>query len=144
MHQDGLSERGRCVVLADSHHEALEGIRGLLEVKFDAVVMLAEKHSLFETVGRVQPELVVVDLSLEPAGEEDIAREIKRRHPELKFIVLTSHRDASVAESIIESGASGLVFKPCMGMELLQAIKRVREGQIYVSPRIPVKNDAPS
>ncbi|MHC4521278.1 MAG: response regulator [Planctomycetota bacterium] len=143
MHEDEPNEKGKCVLLADSHPETLDGIRGLLEAVFDTFVMLADKRSLFEMVGRVQPDLVVVDLSLEPASEEDIAREIKRRHPDLKFIVLSSHPDPSVAESIIESGASGLVFKPCMGVELLAAVKSIRQGQMYVSPRIRGSSNAP-
>ncbi len=130
------NEEGRCVVLADSHHEALEGIRGLLEVAFDAVVMLVDKRSLFETISKMQPELVVVDLALRPAGEIDIARELREFDPDVKFIILSVHDDPSIAESVVESGASGFVFKPSVGTDLLLAVRAARKGRVYISPRV--------
>ena len=136
MHEDGSHEKARCVILADSHPEALGGICGLLDVKFDVVVMLADKPSLFETIGRIQPELVVVDLALRPTGAVDIARQINEFDADVKYIILSIHDDPSVAEAIIESGASGFVFKPCVSTDLFAAVDAVRQGQVFVSPRI--------
>ena len=56
----------RCVVLADRHHGLTEGVRGLLETSFDAVVMVADEASLIESAKRLQPMVAVVDLSLTP------------------------------------------------------------------------------
>lgn len=59
-----VNEKGRCVILADSHQNALEGIRGLLGTMFDTVLMVADMKSLFEAIDKVRPDLAVVDLSL--------------------------------------------------------------------------------
>lgn len=136
MYEGESTEKTRCVILADSHPEALGGICGLLEAKFDVVVMLADKRSLFETVGRIQPELVVVDLALKPAGTVDIARELSEFDANVKYIILSIHDDPAVAEAVIESGASGFVYKPSAGADLFEAIEAVREGGVFISPRI--------
>jgi DNA-binding NarL/FixJ family response regulator len=126
----------RCVVLADSHQDTLEGIRGLLEAIFETVMMVADKESLFEVVDRVQPELAVVDLSLKPRAATDVAQELKRRYPDLKFIILSIHDDPSAARSIIESGACGFVLKRCMGADLFDAVDCVEEGRVFISPAV--------
>jgi DNA-binding NarL/FixJ family response regulator len=126
----------RCVVLADSHQDALEGVRGLLEAIFETVMMVADKDSLFEAVDRVRPELAVVDLSLRPRADTDITRELKHRYPDLKFIILSIYDDSCAARSIIESGASGFVLKRCMGTDLFAAIDGVQEGRIFISPAV--------
>ena len=126
----------RCVVLADSHQDTLEGVRGLLEAIFATVMMVADKESLFEAVNRVQPELAVVDLSLRPRADTDVARELKRRYPNLKFIILSIHDASCAARSIIENGASGFVLKRCMGTDLFAAIDCVQEGRIFISPAV--------
>lgn len=56
------AERIKCVLLADRHHGLSEGLRSLLETIFEAVVMVADEHSLFETARRLRPTLAVVDL----------------------------------------------------------------------------------
>ena len=134
----------RCVVLADSHQDTLEGVRGLLEAVFETVMMVADKESLFEVVDRVRPDLAVVDLSLKPHADTDVAREIKRRYPDLKFIILSVYDDPSAAQSIIESGACGFVLKRYMGTDLFAAVDCVEEGRIFISPAVGRLPDQPS
>lgn len=122
------------MILADSHQNALEGIRGLLETVFDTVMMVADKKSLLEAVEKVKPALAVVDLSLKVSGEVNIARELNERYPDLKFIILSFHDDPSVAQSIIEMGAAGFVLKRSVATDLFSAVQEVSEGRIYVSP----------
>jgi len=130
------TSKNRCVVLADSHQDTLEGVRGLLEATFQTVMMVADKESLFEAVDRIRPELAVVDLSLRPHADTDVTRELKRRYPDLKFIILSIYDDSCAALSIIESGASGFVLKRCMGTDLFAAIDCVQEGRIFISPAV--------
>ena len=135
------NERCQCVILADSHQNVLERVRGLLETMFEAVVMVADKQSLFETVDRVTPDLAIVDLSLKPSAEVDVAREFKNRYPDVKLIALSLHDDASVAQHVLESGASAFVLKRCISTDLFDAIESVEKGRIFVSPQVNVKQD---
>ena len=128
--------RHNCVILADSHQNMLEGIRGLLETAFDAVVMVADKKSLFETVERLRPDLAVVDLSLPMSSELNVARELKSRQPELRFIILSIHDDPVAVEEVMSAGASGFVLKRSAATDLMSAVDEVSKGHVYVSPGI--------
>jgi len=128
-----VNEKGRCVILADSHQNALEGIRGLLGTMFDTVLMVADMKSLFEAIDKVRPDLAVVDLSLKVIGELDVAREINNRYPDLKFIILSLHDESSAVEDVLSAGASGYILKRSVGTDLFAAVKSVREGNTFVS-----------
>ena len=80
-----------CVLLADRHHGLTEGVRGLLETAFGTVVMVADEASLLEGAVRLQPEVAIVDLSLARDSGLGWLRELRRRCPDLKVIVLSVH-----------------------------------------------------
>lgn len=125
-----------CVILADRHQNMLEGIRGLLEAVFETVIMVAERASLFETVAKIDPDLVVADLSLPVSGEINIARQIKDQFPDLKLIILSIHDDRIVIEEVMASGASGFVLKRSAGTDLIPAAEEVLGGGTFVSPSL--------
>lgn len=127
------SEKGRCVILADTHANLLEGIRGLLETMFESVVMVADKRSLFEAVERIKPDLAVVDLSLAASGEASIARAINDSYPELKLIILSVHDEPTTIDEVMSAGALGFVLKRSVAMDLFKAVESVREGRAFVS-----------
>jgi DNA-binding NarL/FixJ family response regulator len=129
-------EKGRCVILADSHQNALEGIRGLLETMFETVMMVADKKSLFEAIDKIGPDLAVVDLSLKVSGEVDIVREISNRYPELRFIILSLHDEQSAVEDVLSAGATGYILKRSVGSDLFAAVESVRDGRTFVSPSV--------
>ena len=131
-----VDDKGRCVILADSHQNALEGIRGLLETMFETVMMVADKKSLFEAIEKVKPDLAVVDLSLEVSGEVNIARDINNRYPELSFIILSLHDEPSAVEDVLSAGAVGYILKRSVSSELFAAIESVREGRTFISPSV--------
>ena len=122
------------VILADRHQNMLEGIRGLLEVMFETVVMVADKASLFDTTEKINPDLAVVDLSLPVSGEINIARQLKDKYPELKIIILSVHDEKTVVSEIIDSGVSGFVLKRSVASDLFPAVDKVLGGKTFVSP----------
>jgi DNA-binding NarL/FixJ family response regulator len=131
-----MNGKGRCVILADSHQNTLEGIRGLLETMFETVMMVADKKSLFEAIDKVGPDLAVVDLSIKVFGEVSIASEINNRYPELKFIILSLYDESSAVEDVLSAGATGYILKRSVGADLFAAVESVREGRTFVSPSL--------
>lgn len=127
-----------CVILADSHQNLLEGVRGLLETMFETVVMVADKKSLFEAVDKLKPKLAIVDLSLPVSGEVNVACEVKSRYPELKFIILSVHDEPEVLDEVMSAGASGFVLKRSIATDLLAAVHEVLHGRTYISPSLEV------
>ena len=122
------------VILADRHQNMLEGIRGLLEVMFETVVMVADKASLFDTTEKINPDLAVVDLSLPVSGEINIARQLKDKYPELKIIILSVHDEKTVVSEMMLSGVSGFVLKRSVASDLISAVEEVLGGKTFVSP----------
>jgi len=114
----------------------LEGIRGLLEVMFETVVMVADKASLFDTAEKICPDLAVVDLSLPVFGEINIARQLKDKCPDLKIIILSVHDEKTVVSEIMDSGISGFVLKRSAASDLISAVDEVLRGKTFVSPSL--------
>ncbi|MHC4478142.1 MAG: response regulator [Planctomycetota bacterium] len=125
-----------CVILADSHQNLLEGVRGLLGTVFDTVVMVADKKSLFEASDKLKPELAVVDLSLPISGEVNVARQFRDRCPDLRFIVLSIHDEPAAVSEVMAAGASAFVLKRCIATDLFPAIRAAMQGRSYISPSL--------
>src|SRR5262249_2655033 len=125
-----------CVVLADRYLKMLEGIRSLLESRFAVIVMVADERSLLETVERVLPDLVIVDLSMPVEEETNIARRLKGRFPNLSLIVLSVHDEPTVVSQILKAGVAGFVLKRTAATDLLPAVQEVLCGGTYVSPTL--------
>ena len=115
-----------CVLLADRHHGLTEGVRGLLESAFGTVVMVADEASLLEGASRLQPDVVIVDLSLARDNGLDWLRAVRERCPTLKVIVLSVHDERSVRAAAMDAGADAFVLKRSIATDLLPAVALVR------------------
>jgi len=122
------------VVVADSNPYMLEGIRDLLETLFESLVMVADETSLIQTIEKLKPDLVVVDLSLKTTHEVNVASLINNRYPELKFIILSVHDDQTLIKKVMDFGASGFVLKRSAVTDLIPAVEEVIQGRTYISP----------
>jgi len=137
----------RCVLLADRHPGLMEGIRGLLETTFEAIVMVADEVSLIESATQLNVALVVVDLSLTRGKGMEMVRRLRARCPEVKLVIISVLDEPSVSRSVLEAGANGFVLKRAIATDLLDAVDAVLAGQLYVSPeagkmlRSPLSNE---
>ena len=123
-----------CVLLADRHHGLSEGIRSLLETTFSSVFMVADEASLIEGAARLQPAVVVVDLSLGAGNMFGVVQELRKRAPGAKVLLLSVHDEPTIARSAVAAGADGVVLKRAIATELLPAVDTVLAGQRYISP----------
>ena len=115
----------RCALLADRHLGLMEGVRGLLETEFEAVVVVGDEVSLFETARQLDVTLAIVDLSLAPGDGLGLIRRIRKRFPQLQLIALSVHPEKSVELAAIEAGANGFVRKGSIATDLLPTIDAV-------------------
>jgi len=129
-------ENIKCVVLADRHQGLTEGIRGLLETSFDAVVMVVDETSLQESAVRLQPGVVVLDLGLARTDGLGLLRRFRARCPDVKLIVLSRHEEASSSRATLEAGANAIVLTRAIALDLLPAVDAVQAGHSFVSPGI--------
>ena len=126
----------RCVLLADANHGLTEGVRSLLATSFEAVVMVADEVlSLFESAGRLQSDLAVVDLALFRGKGLDMVRRLHRSFPAMKIIIISVHDGSSVKfDRCWMPCAHGFIVKRAIATDLLAATDAVMAGQRYVSP----------
>jgi two-component system capsular synthesis response regulator RcsB len=128
MESDMSVEAIKCVLLADRHHGLSEGIRGLLESEFDAVVMVANETSLIESAMRLQPSLVVADLALAQGESFGWLRRLLLRCPEARVIVLSSHDEPAIMQAALDAGAAGFVRKHEIATRLMPVVESVLAG----------------
>jgi DNA-binding NarL/FixJ family response regulator len=125
-----------CVLLADRHQGLIEGMRGLLQTVFGRVFVVSDEASLLEGAERLQPALVVVDLSLGAKDALGLLTEVKALAPAAKLLVLSVHDEPTVACSAIAAGADGVVLKRAIATDLTCALDAVLAGQRYISPDV--------
>ena len=123
----------RCLLLADAHPDMLEALRGLLAGRFTATVMVADVTSLLEAVGRIGPDLVVVDHSMSASGGANVVRTLFSQYPGLRVIVLSVHDEQAAVSQVLGAGAAGFVLKRTAAAELTAAVDAVLRGETYVS-----------
>lgn len=117
----------------------LEGIRSLLETAFDVVVMVADEKSLLDSLEKVNPDLVVVDLSLPITEEINVARRIIKRKAEMKVIILSVHDEMAAVDDCLSAGAAGFVLKRTATIDLIPAVWQVLKGRTFVSPTVEIE-----
>ena len=103
----------------------MEGVRGLLETEFEAVVVVGDEVSLFESVRQLHVALAVVDLSLRRGDGLGLIRQIRSHFPQLKLVALSVHEEKNAERAAIEAGANGFVLKKSISSELLPTIDAI-------------------
>jgi DNA-binding NarL/FixJ family response regulator len=124
------------VLVALRHSDMLGRVRGLLKSVFAVVVMVADEVSLIEASERIQPDLVVVDISMPVEEGVNIARRMKERFPGLRMIVLSDYDEATVVTLMQQTGVCGYVLKRTAATDLVPAVEAVLQGGRYVSPAL--------
>ena len=125
-----------CALLADRHTVTVEGIRDLLKTEFNSVFVVDDKPSLIEGAVRLEPAVIVVDLSLSDAGYLDLVRNVRNIAPRAKLVALTMHDQYDVASAILAAGADAVVLKRESAHDLLEAVDAVASDKQYLSREI--------
>ncbi len=124
------------ILLADDHTLVLEGIQKILQDEFDVIDMVEDGRALVEAAQRLDPDVIVLDISMPMLNGLEAARQIKKLLPHSKLIFLTMHADPTYATEAFQVGASGYLLKRSAASELSQAIHAVLKNQFYVTPII--------
>jgi DNA-binding NarL/FixJ family response regulator len=84
-------------------------------------------------VAAVRPDIALIDLSLTDGSGLELVKELKAQHPSLPTLVLSLHDETLYAERVLHAGARGYIMKRATTAELLAAIRKVLDGEIYLS-----------
>ena len=119
------------ILLADDHTMFGEGLKGLLQDDFDLLGTVENGAILVESAVRLEPDIVILDISMPVLNGFDTARELRKRGTSAKIIFLTMHADTGLMAEALRCGASGYVVKQSAGKDLISAIRQVFEGKTY-------------
>jgi len=125
------------ILLADDHQIVRQGLRALLER--DGIEVAAEAGDGREAARlarEVRPDAAVLDLSMPVLNGIDAAREISRTVPGTRTILLTMHADERYAREALRAGVRGYVLKTKAAADLIQAVREVCAGRVYLSPGV--------
>ncbi len=122
------------LLLADDHAVLRAGLRTLLNSQPD-IEVVAEAADGKEAVSKsieIAPDIVLMDITMPGLNGLEATREIKRRNPAIKVLVLTMHEDGSYLNQMLRAGASGYVPKKAAATELLAAIRATYQGEHFI------------
>ena len=123
------------IILAEDHTIVLEGLRALLEKEgFEIVGEAQDGRSAVELAAKFKPDIAILDIAMPALNGVDAAREILRASPDTRTILLTIHEDNQYVVEALRAGVSGYLLKTKAASDLVQAIKEVSRGALYLSP----------
>jgi DNA-binding NarL/FixJ family response regulator len=124
------------VVLVDDHELVRQGVSALLlkEADIEVVGQAADGLAALELVERLRPDVLVADLMLPGLGGLELTRQVVRRSPGTRVVVLSVHGAEPLVLGALHQGASAYVLKEAGIGELLRAIREAAHGRRYLSP----------
>jgi DNA-binding NarL/FixJ family response regulator len=127
------------ILVIDDHPIVRDGLEHLLAREEDLVIcgFAEDAESGMKTIDEVQPDLAIVDISLK-AGKSglELTKLIHAQYPALPVLILSMHDESLYAERVIRSGARGYVMKHEMTSTIVNAIRQVMSGKIFLSEKM--------
>jgi DNA-binding NarL/FixJ family response regulator len=124
------------VLLADDHRVVAEGLKRLLADDFELVGMVEDGRALVASAKKLQPDIVVADISMPQLNGIDAMAQMKKDNPDIKVVFLTMHQEPAYARRALEAGAAGFVVKHSAPEELVMAIQAALKGQTFITPAL--------
>ena len=122
------------VLLADDHRMLTDALKRVLEPRCEVVGTVDDGRALVEAAGKLQPDVVVLDIAMPRLNGLDAARQLKAKAPTAKLIFMTMHNDPYLVEEAFRAGGSAFLLKEAAAAELTDALEEVLRGGSYVTP----------
>jgi DNA-binding NarL/FixJ family response regulator len=122
------------ILLADDHPGVRALLQDMLDPIFEVVGTLDNGKSLLATAGRLQPDVIIMDISMPILSGIEAAKQLKESGSRAKVVFLTVHSGAEFVRACLHAGASGYVVKLRMDTDLLPAVREAFAGRIFISP----------
>ncbi len=125
------------VLLADDHLVVRQGLKALLESQgLEVVAEASQGHEAVRLASIKKPDIAVLDVSMPLLNGLDAALEIRKVSPKTRSILLTFHNEDAYVTAALQAGIRGYVLKSQGSVDLMDAIRQVSDGRVYLSPGV--------
>jgi DNA-binding NarL/FixJ family response regulator len=126
------------LLIAEDHAIVREGIKGLLagNPAFDVVGEAPDGVEALRMLQELNPDILILDISMPNLDGLSVTKQAKKKHPDLKIIILTIHDGSEYIYQVFKNGADGYVLKEAAYEELLAAIEAVTHDKKFLSPGV--------
>jgi len=126
------------MLLVDDHPIVRKGLRSLLDAEADiqAIGEAEDGKEAVEKVGRLRPQVVVMDITMPGLNGLEATRQIRERFSQVQVVVLTMHTAEEYIFQILRAGASGYVVKRAAPSELISGVRAAYRGESFLSPSV--------
>ena len=128
-------------MIVDDHPMMREGLAQLLDHESDlqACGQADSAGQALNAVNAAAPDLVLLDISLPDRNGLELIKDLHTLHPHLPILVVSMHDEAIYAERVLRAGGRGYIMKQEGGRKLMQAVRQVLSGQVYVSEKMSAR-----
>jgi DNA-binding NarL/FixJ family response regulator len=140
-HNNQVNQKTHRILIVDDHPIVRRGLRELVADEPDLEVC-GEAEDVAQALSQVEetrPDVVIVDLTLKNGHGLDLIQEIKARHGQIKMLVSSMHDESLFAERALRAGAAGYISKQEPPERMIDAMRRVLHGEIYLSSRMSTR-----
>src|SRR6266496_1513320 len=129
------------ILIIDDHPMMRQGLAQLIGAEADLTVCGESENAgqALDAIGAVDPDLVLADISLPDKSGLELIKDFQSVRPGLPVLVISMHDESLYAERVLRAGGRGYIMKQEGGKKLMEAIRQVLGGQIYVSEKMSAK-----
>ena len=126
------------VQIVDDHRLLIEGLKKIIEDSGIAnlINIACTGKECLQQLKFEQPDVLLLDINLPDYDGPELCAEIKKQHPNIAILALTTHREYALVRRMLESGANGYVVKNAMCEEIILGIKTVAQGEQFLCDEI--------
>ena len=126
------------VHIIDDHKMLVEGLQELIK-KTENITILGVSHCIKECRAALAiqtPDVLLLDLNLPDGSGIDFCSEVRKKYPNIKILILSTHNEYSVVKRALDNGASGYILKNTLSEEVIAGIEAVMEGETFLCDEI--------
>jgi DNA-binding NarL/FixJ family response regulator len=126
------------IIIADDHPLVREGLKYILSTNPDYVVAaeVGDGHQLLSAVSEEMYDIALVDMLMPGKNGIELIQQLRQQRPELRILVISSHKEDIYAVRTIRAGASGYLCKDHAASELINAVNRLASGRMYITEEV--------
>ena len=126
------------IFLADDHVVVREGLKALINAQPDMIVIgeAGDGQTAWQQARECHPDVVIMDITMPELNGVQATAQLKRACPTIKILALSVHDDTSYLRQLLAAGAAGYILKHAAADDLIQAIRMVAAGGVYLDPAL--------